>query len=206
MAGIPAGSTVQVTFRYQHFGQILMNVLHWTVIDEGTSGTIASQTQEIADWCGDKVNVGHGAYHLLRIIPETCTLLDVTAQVVSPGRFAYRFAVVNATGIRGPSESANFDAVVTKRTDSAGPGKQSNMYIPGLGAADMAAGYLESTFQEAVFDNTEWVGLGLTMPVTGVLLAPVIFRRATGTVTPITSVLTHSQVRVMTRRTVGRGI
>lgn len=206
MPGIPAGSVVQVTIDYLHFESVLMNVLHYVCVEEATGGaTIASETQAIADKIGDDANPASPVSEIIKLIPSSCVLRSVKAQVVSPDRYAYRFKNIYTAGDRGESYTANVDAVVTKRTDSSGYGKQGDMFLPGLDANDAVGALITDAFFTEIETGMQWLKASVVTEADG-LYSPVIFHRGTATVTPITSVLPHNTVRVMTRRTLGRGI
>lgn len=205
MPGIPAGSTVQITFEYSHFLQTLMNVVHYTCETESSTGTIASESQALADYFGDTGDAFSPASKLKSILPSSVVIRTVRAQVIHPVRYAYRFKDVNDAGVLGPSPTANIDVVITKRTDSSGRGKQSDFYLPGLTPENMVNGVLTDLYTTDVENKTNWLH-NIYNSVAGGSYHPVIFKRSTGTVTPITSRFVHTTVRCMTRRTVGRGI
>lgn len=202
---IPVGSIVQVTFEYEHFSQRLMNVTHWRVEDGGTLSE-PSEVQAIADWFGNTALAGRPANLLLGLIPSTCSIMRTRAQVISPARTAFRERAAGDAGLRDASKSANFDAVVTKRTDFSARWAQGNFYLPGIAGTDMDDGELLNTYKDDIETGLSWLKNTATLGVGQPTLIPVIFRRSDNTSTPITSIVVQDQVRVMTRRTVGRGV
>jgi hypothetical protein len=206
MAAINVGDLFQITFRYSHVGQRLLNVLHYRVEDVGLATDVMVASQQIADFFGSYLVAGSPANLLLELLPSTCTLVDVRAQRVSGGRQAYRFKTVDQPGARGPSEAGNLDCVITKRTDSGEAHNTSPFYLPGIASEDMDNGTLNTTYKDDVRIGMNGIITTLTVGVSSIVLAPVIWYQTTGGAHAyITSLLVQPEVRVMTRRTVGRG-
>lgn len=204
MPGIPENDIVQVRIDYFHFDQTLMNVLNYRCVASATTGTIADETQALADLCAGN-GTGSLADKLVAVLPSTCDITQIRVQDIVPTRWAYRFAIVGRAGARSAAPSANVDAVVTKRTDLSGDGMQGNFFLPGIGAEDMAEGLLTAGFVTLLETNLAILKSALITPNDGVY-EPVIFNRLTTARERVTSVFVHNTVRVLVRRTVGRGI
>jgi hypothetical protein len=204
MPGIPVGDIVQVRFEYTHFAQKMFNVLNYKCSTGAGAGNIASETQAIADLIAGNGTPGSLVDPLVAILPATVTIDRVIVQDIAPTRWAYRFKTVGRTGARGDAPSANVDAVVTKRTDEAGRSKQGNFFLPGVASEDMIEGFITAGFQAAIITNLAFLKLNITTPSAGVYF-PIIYNQLTTAFTPITSFYVHPEVRVLTRRTVGRG-
>lgn len=200
---LPVGSKVQVTFVYSHFLQRLMNTTHWLIETAGTSPQ-AQATQEIATYFGN-VGLDSPMAKILRIVPNTVTVEAVRAQIISPNRYSYYEVTPFAVGLRGASSTANIDVAITKRTDQSGRREVGSFYLPGIDPEDMAAGLITDAFKTDIITRMGWLKERQTMTVSGATLAPIIYHRLTGTASDITSYHVHDEVRVMTRRTVGRG-
>lgn len=202
---LPVGSTVQVTYEYESFNQILQNTCHWVIQSAGTTADQALATQEIADHFANAA-VGGPLGKLLPLLPGTVQVQYVRAQIIAPSRYAYYFASPFEVGMRGPAATGNLDAVITKRTDMAGRREVGNWFLPVGDPEDMLDGLLTPLFIGQIADKMSWLRTRQTMTVSGAQLDPVIFHKATGTASDIRSLLVHPEVRVLTRRTVGRGI
>lgn len=195
----------EVRFNWEHANQVLMNVTHWRVKVAGT-GTETDATQQTADWFADDVTAGHPAAKLLPLVPGTCTLETVHAQAIHPTRWGFRDSPVFMPGTRGGSITPNVDAVVTKRCALSGRKYVGEFYVPGLDANDADLGTLTDEFITAVNVGMSWLATDQGPMPDGMILEPIIFHRADGTFDKVVDYTCQPTVRVMTRRTVGRGI
>lgn len=201
---IPVNSTLNISFEYYHHGQRLLNTTHWKVIAGGVLSE-ALEMQALANYVGDAGVPTSFASKILNIIPDTCTLYRVRVQNVAPIRGSYKTKLVNTVGARGSSDTANIDAVITKRTDAAGRSQVGNFFLPGIDPNDMALGLIEPAFITAIETNLAWLKQRLEVAGGGPTLDPVIFHRNAGQSDLITSLVVQEEVRVMVRRTVRRG-
>lgn len=201
---LPVGSIAQVTYEYRHFGQRLLNTCHWFIETAGTTPDQGVATQEMANYFGS-VGAGGIANKILALLPSSVTLEYVRAQLINPVRYAYFFKTLFSNGTRGVSPTPNVDFVITKRTAFSGRREVGDWYLPGADPADMLGGAVDPIFQGLIDTNMQWLKTHQTMPVSGAILGPVIFHRGSGTASDITSIIVQGEVRVMTRRTVGRG-
>lgn len=205
MAVIPVGSILQVTYEYDMFNQSLMNTLHY-VVDTTGGGVFFDQLQEVADYFGDVVTAGRPGRAIHNYTSESLTMLRTRAQVIAPIRYSYRSSPVFQAGLRGVTTTCNTDAVLTKRCDLAGRKYRGNFFLPGIAANDTFEGVLTGAYKTLLEVNFQWLDDKPVMPVSGMILEPVIFHRINGAWDPVTDYAVQDQVRVMTRRTVGRGI
>lgn len=202
---LPLDGIVQVSYRYAMCGQQLLNVLHYKVTDTG-SGTVPEQLQNIADYMGATGVPDARAGGIITCIPSNCTLVECRAQLVHPFRTSYQRHEIIEDGLRGLSDTANVDVVITKRTDAAGRDQVSATHLPGIAQADMVEGLLDPDFKATVLDSMEWLAAEQLVAIADVHLQPVIWHQDLGgSNSAITNILVQNEVRVMVRRTVGRG-
>jgi hypothetical protein len=199
------GDIVQTTYDYQMFSQRLMNVFSWRCVTAGT-GPVTEVTQEIADYFSDTVTVGAPANRIKATISSDVEIIRVRAQVIHPIRYAYRFLDVHESGLKTGTKYCNTDVVFTRRGLLVGRSERANTYLPGTPTDVITDGQLIGGYQVQVFVNMQWTINQHTMPVSGAVLQPVIFHRRLGQSSEVIDLLVQPEARVMTRRTVGRGI
>jgi len=202
------GDIFQVNINWSVYGQRLMNVLHYrcTAVD-GAPTRLAQQTELLNVLFDDTAFLAD----LRNATPQDVSLYSVSAQAIEPVRVRATTQLKDLPGlIEQDANTSNVCAVITKYTDFATRNQIGAMHIPIGGGPMYVADGLLAAGQVTVIDA---VALHLTDPVVGALnndYAPVIFHRARPNIPAgydyLTATRTQLTARVMTRRTVGRGI
>lgn len=203
---LPANGVLQFMLTYESAGQTLRNVVHYRVDIVGGAQDQQTIVNNLVNLMGDETTPGSPAAQMVSILPGNVTILHARMQIVAPVRFAYRERIIDVPGALTDTLTPNVDAVLTKQTDYAGRGFQSNFYIPGLPTDVYSGGMLETVFKTTLENAMAWIDDDVTEPISGATIVPVIWHQFTGgATTDITGYRVQPQVRVMTRRTVGRG-
>ncbi len=197
---------IEVTLAGQHYGQRVLNVLHYSV-DAVTPTAAMDQA-----WVNALAALLHEpdgvAFHFLAVVTSDYKDLKIHAQKIANVRYAKKIAAGPnpSTGV-GPTNSSlppNVAVAITRRSDQAGRGRQSTMHVPCVPEALVTAGAITPT---AVGLYTELAtALTLQLEVNAIVLKPVIWHRLANTTNLITSAAVEPQSRTMRRRGLGLGI
>lgn len=205
---LTVGSIVQATFRMTWCGQRLINTFHWRCEANPTGQLIDSALNDLDTLLSSAGNLylSHKAAR-----DGSCVLDDVMLQVISPIRYVPTIKVKAQNGdIANPtntSDTPNLAAVITRR---------------GVTAARRDVGCIHYPIPQS---NTVYVDGELTVAykvlltalagamqaqqnlASGTQFAPVIYHTDGGSIySYIGACFWQPYVRVMPRRTVGRGI
>lgn len=206
---ITTNTVLQTVVRYQMWDQTLLNVLHWRPQTTGTSTDDYTWTKACIDKFVADIGVGGTMLKDIRTcISSDCSIVDITGQIVEPNRVAFYRAPVSVAGSRGLNQFPNVDTVVTKRTQLSGRRFVGAIHMPPGAQDDYVNGLLTAGFKTVVDGASTWLYTDYTIPANGAVLRPVIFHGsgASPFFTDVFQREVQQTARVMTRRTVGRGI
>lgn len=205
MAGLETGDILQCSFRGTLFGQRVLNVLHYRVYADSTTGNYVTAC------------AGVGAALYSGVITPGLTMaraqapeynLDVIrVQKVNGARGRYVDTVINQPGLNaGSCTASNVAATITKRTDNGTRRGLGSLHLPGIPDTGYANGSLTAPYK-LLIDAISACLLNpfvVTLETTG--LTPVLWSNRSPTVyLPLTSTVTQTTLRTMRRRTVGVG-
>jgi len=206
---MPVGDIYQATFVYDIYGQVLMNVLQYrTLTVTGIELSPVVTTGVIATKLKDIVTVGAAAHDIKQIISSSVSMRYVQVQRIAPIRYAFQRADIETPGLRAPTEYTNVNTVVTKQRELSRKGGQPAIHLPPAGQGDYQDGILDLDFKILVQENTEWLWKVLVVDGANIELAPIVWR-GTDAIPQYDNIfdnVVQKECRVMTRRTVGRGI
>jgi len=203
---IPDDSIIQVTFRGLYAGQKILMVRHYTNFGVFPAGTVQANLQEVID---DVAAAGtldiETAYRAT--LPPEYQLTEIRAQQILATRSAYTSQFPGAAvGTWATSAlTGNRSSVITLRTPEAGRNQVANMKIGPAPDDSSVDGSLTVAYKAALAALGSKLVTTFTMANGVVVLAPVIFHRATNTKTVTGNFILNPFARVERRRTVGLG-
>jgi hypothetical protein len=203
-ATVHANDIIQISLIGQMNKQRVMNVLTYKVtsLDEGLTNIkdVCDQVQSI--WEGD-TDLAFMT-KLQTLVSSTAQWDVVRAQVIYPVRTAYWSNSPNKQPLAsGNALPQNVAAVITKRSDESGRGKQSDLFIYGLTQAVVAEGQFTAATIAKLNDVGKSISQEITIGENGVL-TPIIYGPS-GNQTEITYYKSQTECRTMRRRTVRVG-
>lgn len=208
---MPIGDIYETRFNYTLYGQRLMNVLHYKQLIADPAGT------NPANLVIDGLQVAGGMQAVIRqAIPSDCSLDSIDAQLIYPTRKRYIRRVVGLPGQwESAATTANVAASIEKYTALAGRNQVGRIQIPISPLADACVGGFTTPDMRAALQDIA-AQIPFVLHAADSVLAqfgPVLFHRQnpqTPNIPPsyndIAGAFAMDTVRVMTRRTVGRGI
>jgi hypothetical protein len=201
-----AGSIIQATFRYTCAGQRLLNICHF-VNDVDIDGEIPAIQATMANYIGSSVSAVSPARKIISLLPENITLDFVRVQVIRDNRWAYTQKDVGLDGELTATPVPNICVVLTKRTIDSDPDQVGAFHLPGVPADEMADGFVSLDFRTTVRDEMEFLVSPMTWSPGAPDIFPVILHPplVVPDYTKVASIIVQPEVRVMVRRTVGRG-
>lgn len=207
---LDAGQIISVALQYRVNSQVNLLTHHYHVARLEGFGNITFP-EAVAELETAYMALGGLVNVIVDVWSEQVSLEFLQAQIIYPTRFAYvrTFGVVQEGTVAGAPLPQNVAAGITVRTAEAGRDQTGTKKIGGVPPTFVVGGLLTL---DAV-GLYEPVGAALVAPVeitNGVdtfLLTPVIYHREGGTTSStVDNFVVHRESRVMTRRTVGRGI
>jgi hypothetical protein len=209
MAGpttLDAGDVVNVTFMGKLFGQRVMNTLHfycnptaWVTTDLiGGYNAILDKLQ-VANKTQDK---------LLACCTPDYSLDFLRAQVISPARKVYHDRVVGAVGTHtGACTVPNTAAAIELKTLFADKPSHRNLFIPAPPTSGITEGVFTFAYMGVLETLADELLVILTPTGTGEVW-PVVYTPSSvvNKTRPLATRVVMPEARVLTRRTVGRGI
>lgn len=197
---------VEVSYRGTCFGQRVMLVNTWRC----SATTSASPLlQDLADINTAFTDVTAGShYQTYRDCISSDFLFDeVRSQVIHPSRSLFVTQQIVVNGAAGATVTPNLQAAVTRVSNAAGRKGQATSKLGPLPTAAASSGLLSPTHQNLIAVwGAKWI-TPITAAAGTITLTPCIFHGAAAAPvsTDIVAYRTHTEVRDMTRRVVGRG-
>lgn len=207
--GTPVGSIWEVTLRTTASNQKCLNVLHYVVETETSTGGIAAESLQLANAIDAAGAIGPDFRDCLgsNVIHD-----EVVAQCIKDTlgtRYARQVLDVGDPGaFPAVSDTANIAATITKRTSFSGRWAVGSFHVPGVPIGTYAAGkFTDAPYIAAV----NVLAAELLQSVTtagGGVYQPVIYHPdgLHDGYTRLQDAERQEEVRTMRRRTVGRGI
>lgn len=206
---MPVTDIFEAIAHYDLYGQRLMNTFHYVCIVDPTPANAANLLI-------NGLQVVGGMQAVLReALPQDLTFLKWTAQQIYPTRRRYAVRLVNLPGQwETDSTTANVAASVTTYSDLAGRGQVGRIQVPiSPDATATIAGQLTPAMTVAMTDIANHLAMSINGGEGGNIFSPVIFHRqkkdqpnVPPSYSSIFGAFPQNTTRVMTRRTVGRGI
>jgi len=206
MANLTANSKVLVTFVGTIDQQILMNTFVYhlgTVTGTVTVGGFYASLDTLLSAAGGLVQ------KFLACCPQNYELAYVRYQIIAPIRYAASTVVKNLPGqIAHDATMPNVNAVILRRGELANRQNVSTLHVPAPNdLTSIDNGLITAVYTVILQDLADEVLVGISTNAGAVVGEPVIFNRDAPTqVTRIVEARPEPTARVMTRRTVGRGI
>lgn len=209
MAFPALGQKYLVTFVGRMFGQTILNTFWYRLAVLGPETSINT----LMDNINTQLMLGARLQDkFIACVPEEYAHVENWIQCIAPTRYAKKRYTVAEIGGGNPSNQANTDGVITRRGELANRKNVSSLYVPiSQIADDVHDGLLVPA---GVKVQLAALALEMLQPITtagtpGAKLYPCIFQpknNVAGTAYDITETFVQDTARVMTRRTVGRGI
>lgn len=206
MPALLATDVVLCTVKGRLSNQSVYNTFAWVV--SSTGGPTVQQDAAFAALNVYLKDTDHLFEKFAECMPANYTPVENTYQVIAPTRYA----MYELAGISGNSgydaETPNIAAVIERRGDLATRKAVSTLHVPSPTATDWIE---EGLFTIAALSSYQAVAnllpLDVVLTVPEVTFSPVIYNMGSiPNVTPITLSSVKDTIRVMRRRTVGRGI
>lgn len=216
MPGLIVGDVLQININTTLLNQQTINTFFYRCTSPGT-GSVSVNADIIGAMAYFETGVG-GVYAPWRAcVPVTNIIKPITGQLIKPHRSVRINRVpANVVGGRGDANTPNLSAVLTRGTDSGERGQVGSIHLPGVaeldqsnGDIDPALGVLMTALGTAVL-NPIVVAITL-LTLEPVLYHPDIFDTAGILIrpwftTPLTRTIVQPEIRVMRRRTTGKGV
>lgn len=202
---IQMGDVMQVVIQARMNNQVLLNVLHWQY--EGSSPMINGEAE--IDFILDTFVGEDGLIGAWKdAMNVDCKIETVTAQIIKTLRFPYKRRQTDISGtLTGQALPQNVTASITKQSTITGRGRSGKMQAFPGSVTSVSGGNLTAGWKSALFNVATVVKSRLVTTGAQDDWAPIIYDRdASGTQARVSDTLVQPTVRVMNRRTVGRGI
>jgi hypothetical protein len=203
------GDKIQITIEYKMWGQTLLNVTQWNIDVDSAAGTNLARMKAIAEFLGDPANDAGIVKPVSRFITSDCKIVNLRVQTITAVRRAPWVQPVNLDGLRDSQPNQNIDTVVQKLVEFSSRGGKGAIHFPPGGFDDYEEGTLKGPMRTLVAANTLWMYTVVTIPANGMKISPVVRFTPPGGQKGWQDVIgrrVQETTRVMTRRTVGRGI
>lgn len=207
MPVITSGSFLLATVNYTFSGQRYMNTFHYRAIGDGgpfDEGAIITDFHAAFFTGGTSLCTA-----LLGALPDNFQMNQIWYQFISPTRYRKLVYNVDELGLWPVNgTTGNVAAVVSRFGDLAKRWAQGRIFIPISADSDACVG---GVITNEMKEKTDLVAFRMGQPIETatptVTWEPVLMNPNRMPVyTPITVTRSETTVRVMTRRTVGRGI
>jgi len=205
--GLPVNSIIEVGMVGSLLNQRILSVFHYAVTSPSTETVVQN---EVAQFLAQISNGGALSLSTTytECLPANATLLQVTAQALTPLRYARQKVLKNQMGTQDDTNTPNVAGVITKQTDFSGRRYIGGVHIPTGGTLSVQDGFLTEDFKAKLFTFAGTMIQQVTIVPTGAIYTPVIYHRPplTTAPTPVVAFTVQDTSRVMRRRTVGLGI
>lgn len=209
MAAPVLGQKYLVTFVGRMYSQTILNTFWFRLSQLGPQATINA----LMDDMNTQLMLGARLQDkFIACVPPEYAHLENWIQCIAPTRYAKKRYTVAEVGGDLDATTSNIDAVITRRGELANRKNVSALYVPLSDAPDnVANGLLDPGGVKVALAALalEMLQVITTAGAPGAVLRPVIFQPKAnpgGISYDITETFVQDTVRVMTRRTVGRGI
>lgn len=201
---IPENALVMVSCEGKLFGQQVINTFAYRKTDPTTN---PDGKQTITDLLAALTGPGTLVQEWANCMSISVVDLVVTGQMIAPARYTKVFAAgVPASGAVGDEAlTPNTAVVITRRGELANRRNLGNIHVPGVPFSYQSEGEVTEVafaqYAELAGKMTEIINLADDQQFT-----PVIFNREQPSLSPpAVSTIVQRTIRVMDRRTVGRG-
>lgn len=205
--GLQVDDVINITYKGSLFGQTIMCVLRAVITSAESSNTVHQDLDNILQTIkANSITTPIGRMVVCQGGDVTWT--KATVQRIYPVRTTYVSEVINITGsAEGTCDTANVAAVLTKQSLYVGKRGRGSVHIAGLVTADYAEGLIETTLAEPMAEfGTVLIGEKTTTPASNCKWKYCTSGGAIASSTTLSGFVVQPEVRIMRRRTVGRGI
>lgn len=205
MAGLNSGDTIEVAIEGVCAGQKTLNVLHYTVATPSVSGTYVTAMEAFLSAWENSATGPQLA--ILAACAQNWTCVRIRGQRIWPTRDIALYRADGRPGqVGGNAEACNLAQVITKHGPLGTRRDVGSIHLPGLATGR----FTDSTLTNQQLTALNAVALKLKseviVPGDQTSALPVLVGKATpGAVRPVVATTPQKTVRVLRRRTVGRG-
>ena len=199
------GDVLEVVISARMNSQTLLNVLHY----QYTESTPQIDGKAEIDAVLDQFTVEDGMLGAWAdAMSNACTIESISGQIIKPVRFPYVRRSVGLVGdLVGQPLPQNVSASITKQSTIAGRGKSGRLQAFPADVGSVANGLITAGARTKYTALANAVGGKLDNAGGITAWLPIIFDRdAGGTQARVEGTVVQSTVRVLSRRTVGRGV
>lgn len=203
---ITAGNIVEHTFFGRYQGQVILHVLHHrydgpTTFDWG---------DEFANLYAKLVSdVGSFFQFVLLCESDEVEYTKVRQQIIYPNRRPYHDVSTLTQGSRALTNPmpSNVAAVINKQTSILARGRTGSLHLPGMDVSDQEDGIWDADYQTLLFDVAAQLPNNIPAVGAGANWIPVTWSRSQPAAdATIIDAFPMETVRVMRRRTIGKGV